>query len=80
MSYTSRKESLCALMNITLLLVCRSLRTLSFSSRCILAPLLPVIEGEFPISHIRAGGLFLFLTAGMTVSYRRQEKIGYLWG
>jgi MFS family permease len=56
-------------MNIILLLVCWSLWYLVFSSRSILAPLLPVIEAEFLTSHALAGGLFLFLTTGMTLSY-----------
>jgi MFS transporter, NNP family, nitrate/nitrite transporter len=56
-------------MNIILLLVCWSLWYLVFSSRSILAPLLPVIEAEFLISHALAGGLFLILTTGMTISY-----------
>jgi NNP family nitrate/nitrite transporter-like MFS transporter len=56
-------------MNLVLLLICWSLWFLSFASRSIFAPLLPIIEAEFRTSHAVAGGLFLFLTSGMTISY-----------
>jgi NNP family nitrate/nitrite transporter-like MFS transporter len=56
-------------MNIVLLSVCWSLWYLVFSSRAILAPLLPIIEGEYALTHTLAGGLYLCLSVGMTISY-----------
>ena len=37
---------------------------LNFASRMMLAPILPLVEGDMGISHAQAGGLFFFLSAG----------------
>ena len=37
---------------------------LNFLSRVVIAPLLPIIEGEFGLGHTQAGSLFLFVAAG----------------
>ena len=40
---------------------------LNFLSRVVIAPLLPVIEGEFGLGHTQAGSLFLFVAAGYCI-------------
>lgn len=62
---------------------------LTFSSRTSLSPLLPVIEDELQLSHALAGGLYLFLSMGYTISlvlsgiiaprlgYKRSIVIGF---
>lgn len=40
----------------------------NFGSRVILGPFLPLVEIEFGISHAQAGGLFLPISAGMSLS------------
>jgi NNP family nitrate/nitrite transporter-like MFS transporter len=51
-----------------ILLVFWCLWFLNFSSRSILSPLLPIIEEELAITHATAGSLFIFLSAGYTIS------------
>ena len=45
-----------------------SLWFLTFSSRTALSPVLPVIEDELHLSHTLAGGLYLFMSIGYTIS------------
>jgi NNP family nitrate/nitrite transporter-like MFS transporter len=40
---------------------------LTFVSRIIIVPLLPILEGEFGLGHAGAGSLFLFVAAGYCV-------------
>jgi NNP family nitrate/nitrite transporter-like MFS transporter len=49
---------------ITPLLLLAGIFYLNFVSRVVLAPLLPVIEGELGIGHGEAGSLFFFIAAG----------------
>lgn len=67
-----------------------SLWFLVFSTRTSLSPLLPVIEDELLLSHARAGGLYLALSIGYTLSlllsgvvaprlgYKRSILLGYV--
>ncbi len=67
-----------------------SLWFLAFSTRTSLSPLLPVIEDELHLSHALAGGLYLALSIGYTLSlllsgvlaprigYKRSILIGYV--
>jgi MFS family permease len=55
-------------MKIFLLFLFWSLWYVVFSTRTILAPLLPVIEDELGITHALAGGLFLFASIGYTLA------------
>ena len=55
-------------MNILLLLLFWSLWFFNFSTRTVLAPLLPLFEKELQITHALAGSLFLFLAVGYTGS------------
>ncbi|OPY01136.1 MAG: L-galactonate transporter [Syntrophorhabdus sp. PtaB.Bin047] len=41
---------------------------LNFSVRIVLAPILPVVEDEFLVSHARASGIFVLLSVGYGVS------------
>ena len=55
-------------MNIFLLLLFWFMWFFNFSSRTILSPLLPIFEMDLGISHTMAGGLFVFVSAGFTIS------------
>ena len=55
-------------MNIFLLLILWSLWFLNFSTRTVMAPLMPIIEKELAISHALAGSLFFSLAVGHTIS------------
>jgi len=55
-------------MNIPFLLLFWSLWFLNFSTRTVLAPLLPIFETELHISHALAGSIFLFMAVGYTSS------------
>jgi MFS transporter, NNP family, nitrate/nitrite transporter len=67
-----------------------SLWFLIFSTRTSLSPLLPVIEDELLLSHARAGGLYLALAIGYTLSlllsgivaprvgYKRSIQLGFV--
>ena len=55
-------------MNIFLLLVFWSLWFLNFSTRTVIAPVMPIIEKELVISHALAGSLFFSLAVGHTIS------------
>ena len=70
-------------MKILILLLCWSLWYLSFSTRVILSPLLPVIEDEFAIGHALAGSLYFFQALGYTASLFfagwLAARIGYKW-
>ncbi|BBD08935.1 putative narK gene product [Desulfovibrio ferrophilus] len=50
------------------LLIFAGLFFVNFASRVILGPFLPMIEIEFGISHTQAGGLFLPISLGMSIS------------
>lgn len=50
------------------LLVLTGLFFVNFASRIILGPFLPLVEAEFNISHAQAGGLFLPISLGMSLS------------
>jgi NNP family nitrate/nitrite transporter-like MFS transporter len=68
-------------LKIFLLLIFWSLWYLSFSTRTVLSPLLPLIEDDFAISHASAGSLFFFLSAGYTTAVLLAgllpQRIGY---
>ncbi len=49
---------------LTSLLILVAIFYLNFLSRVVLAPLLPVIEGELGLGHGEAGSLFFFIAAG----------------
>ena len=70
-------------MKILILLLCWILWYLSFSTRVILSPLLPVIEDAFTIGHAMAGSLYLFQALGYTASLFLAggiaARIGYKW-
>lgn len=53
---------------ITLLLFFTFLWYMSFTTRSILAPILPFVEDEFRISHARASSVFIPLSIGYAVS------------
>ena len=57
-----------------------SLWFLNFSTRTIISPLLPVIEDELALSHAVAGGLFLFLSIGYTISVSLSGLLSYRIG
>ena len=77
-------------MKILYLALFWSLWFLVFSTRTSLSPLLPVIEDELLLSHARAGGLYLALSIGYTLSlllsgivaprlgYKRSILLGYV--
>ncbi|MBU1003606.1 MAG: MFS transporter [Proteobacteria bacterium] len=50
------------------LLIFAGLFFVNFASRVILGPFLPLVETEFGISHAQAGGLFLPISLGMSLS------------
>lgn len=50
------------------LLVLTSIFAINFTSRIILAPLLPVIESDLGLSHTEAGSLFLLISFGYFIS------------
>jgi NNP family nitrate/nitrite transporter-like MFS transporter len=56
-------------MKIFLLVIFWSLWFLNFCVRMSFSPLLPIIEGEFAITHAVAGGLFSFMAVGGTISF-----------
>ncbi len=70
-------------MKIPILLLCWILWYLSFSTRVILAPLLPVIEDAFSIGHTLAGSLYFFQALGYTAALFfagwLAARIGYKW-
>ena len=70
-------------MKILILLLCWSLWYLSFSTRVILSPILPVIEDEFAIGHALAGSLYFFQALGYTAALFfagwLAARIGYKW-
>jgi NNP family nitrate/nitrite transporter-like MFS transporter len=70
-------------MKILILLLCWSLWYLSFTTRVILSPLLPVIEDEFAIGHALAGGLYFYQALGYTAALFfagwLASRIGYKW-
>lgn len=51
------------------LLVLTTVFYISFLSRTVIAPLLPVIEAEFGLSHGEAGSLFVFIASGQCVGF-----------
>jgi NNP family nitrate/nitrite transporter-like MFS transporter len=55
-------------MKIILLFIFWSLWFLNFSTRTVLAPLLPLIEDELAITHALAGSLFFYMSVGFTIS------------
>ena len=79
------------LMNIPLLLLFWGLWFLNYCSRTITAPLLPLIEDRFAISHAVAGGLFFFFQAGnmtavfssgflsLRIGYKRSILLSFLF-
>jgi NNP family nitrate/nitrite transporter-like MFS transporter len=54
--------------HLTPLFLLASIFLLNFSSRIILAPLLPALEKDLALSHSDAGSLFLFLSIGYFIS------------
>lgn len=54
---------------------------MSFSTRTIISPVLPLMEDEFGIGHAKAGGFFFFVSIGYTVtlllSGLLSPRIGY---
>ena len=54
--------------HLTPLFLLASIFFLNFSSRIILAPLLPALEKDLALSHSDAGSLFLFLSMGYFIS------------
>lgn len=69
--------------NIVVLLLFWGLWYLTFSSRALLSPLLPMIEDEFAIGHAFAGGIFFFYSVGATAALLLSGflpvRIGYKW-
>ena len=55
-------------MKVSFLLIFWSLWFLNYSTRTILAPLLPVIEDELVISHALAGSIFFYMSLGHTIT------------
>ncbi len=55
-------------MNLLLLVLFWALWYLNFSSRTILAPLLPLIEDALSINHAMAGGFFFAFSVGYTIA------------
>jgi NNP family nitrate/nitrite transporter-like MFS transporter len=55
-------------MKIILLFIFWSLWFLNFSTRTVLAPLLPLVEDELAITHALAGSLFFYMSVGFTIS------------
>ena len=55
-------------MNIFVLLLFWGLWYLTFSSRALLSPLLPMIEDELAIGHAFAGGIFFFYSVGAIIA------------
>ncbi len=53
---------------VFLLLLFWCLWYVNFTSRTLFAPILPILEDEFAITHALAGGLFAFLSMGYTVT------------
>jgi sugar phosphate permease len=49
---------------------------LSFTTRAIFAPVLPLIEDEFSVSHAAAGSLFVFMSVGYSVSVLASGILG----
>jgi MFS family permease len=64
---------------------------LNFSTRTIFSPILPLIEDNLSISHGAAGGLFISLSIGFSITliitgrfasnwgYKRMVVIGFIW-
>ena len=55
-------------MKVFLILIFWSLWFLNASSRNVLSPLLPIIEDELAITHALAGGLFFYMSIGLTIA------------
>lgn len=55
-------------MKISYLLIFWSLWFLNYSTRTILAPLLPIIEDELVINHALAGSIFFYMSLGHTIT------------
>ncbi|MBW2059232.1 MAG: MFS transporter [Deltaproteobacteria bacterium] len=51
------------------LLILTAVYYMSFLSRIIIAPLLPLLEVEFDLRHSQAGGLFLFIAVGQCLGF-----------
>ena len=49
---------------------------LSFTTRAIFAPVLPLIEDEFSVSHATAGSLFAFMSIGYSISLMASGILG----
>jgi len=68
-------------MKILLLVVFWGLWYVSFSTRTVISPLLPLIEDELSISHALAGSIFSLVSIGYTVSLLLSgllsSRIGY---
>lgn len=41
---------------------------INFTLRMVFAPILPIVEDEFVVSHAQAGGIFVFLSTGYSVA------------
>ena len=53
---------------------------LNFSTRTVFAPLLPLIEDSFSLSHGQAGGLFTSLSIGYGISLFMAGWFTSVWG
>jgi len=60
------------------ILILTSIFFVNFTSRIILAPLLPVVETDFGFSHAVAGSLFLFISAGYFIALLGSSYISSL--
>ncbi|MDP2968208.1 MAG: MFS transporter [Deltaproteobacteria bacterium] len=53
---------------------------LNFSTRTIFAPILPLIEDSLLLSHGKAGGLFISLSAGYSLALLATGRLTLAWG
>jgi MFS transporter, NNP family, nitrate/nitrite transporter len=67
-------------MNIPLLFLFWLMWFFNFSSRTILSPLLPIFENELGMSHTLSGSLFVFVSAGFTLSLLAAGWLGSRFG
>jgi len=66
--------------NIVMLLIFWSLWYLAFSTRTLVAPLLPLIKGELSLSHTMAGSLYLYAGIGATLASLSSGYIALIIG
>lgn len=65
-------------MKIAQLLLFWGLWYLAFTTRSLISPFLPILEGEFAINHATAGGLLFFTAAGGTLALALTGRLS-LW-